>query len=80
MSYRLELAATAKADIRETTRWLQNQKSRAVADRWLAGLQRTMNSLTTHPRRCPRRRVVGIGWYEGGEPSPRIHESHDFVP
>jgi plasmid stabilization system protein ParE len=53
MTYHLELAASAKADIRSTTRWLRDQAAQAVADRWLAGLHKTMNTLRTRPLRCP---------------------------
>ena len=53
MKYRVELTAVAKADIREATRWLRDQASQAVADKWLAGLYRTINTLATRPLRCP---------------------------
>ena len=53
MTYHLELAASARADIRSTTRWLRDQASQAVADRWLAGPHETMNTLRTRPSRCP---------------------------
>lgn len=44
MNYRVELAATAKADIRDATRWLRDQASQAIADRWLAGLYKAMRA------------------------------------
>ncbi len=53
MKYRVELAATAKADIRESARWLIDQASQAVADKWLAGLDKAMATLETRPQRCP---------------------------
>ncbi|SIO45558.1 Plasmid stabilization system protein ParE [Singulisphaera sp. GP187] len=53
MNYRIELAATAKADIRETTRWLRDEASQAVADRWLAGLDKAMATLASCPLLCP---------------------------
>lgn len=53
MKYRVELAATAKADIRESARWLIDQASQAVAARWLAGLYKAMATLEKQPRRCP---------------------------
>ena len=40
MKYRIELAATAKADIRGQVQWLREQVSPA-ADEWLAGLYKT---------------------------------------
>lgn len=53
MTYRIELAETAKADIREQARWLRAQVSPAAADRWLAGLSRAIQTLRTRPKRCP---------------------------
>jgi plasmid stabilization system protein ParE len=53
MRFRIELAETAKADIQDATRWLRNQASQAVADRWLSGLDKAMNSLAVRPLRCP---------------------------
>lgn len=53
MKYRVELAATAKADVREAARCLRNEASRAVADRWLAGLYKAITTLESRPRRCP---------------------------
>jgi plasmid stabilization system protein ParE len=53
MKYRVELAAAAKADIREAARWVRDRASPATADKWLAGLLKTINSLETRPLRCP---------------------------
>ena len=53
MRYRIELAATAKADIREQARWLRDRASPARAERWLAGLYRAIGTLETRPLRCP---------------------------
>ena len=53
MRYRIELADTAKADIRDATRWLRDRASQAVADRWLAGLRKTLGELRTRPSRHP---------------------------
>jgi plasmid stabilization system protein ParE len=53
MKYRIELAATAKADIREAARWLRDQASDSVADKWLVGLNKAINTLQTRPQRCP---------------------------
>ena len=41
MKYRIEPAATAKADIRGQAQWLREQVSPAAADEWLAGLYKT---------------------------------------
>ena len=53
MKYRIELAATAKTDIRAQAQWLREQASPAAADKWLAGLYRTIDTLQTRPLRCP---------------------------
>ena len=37
MKYRIELAATAKADIRSQAHWLFDEISPVVADKWLDG-------------------------------------------
>jgi plasmid stabilization system protein ParE len=53
MKYRVELAATAKADIRQTTPWLCDQVSSAAADKWLSGLLKGIQTLENQPLRCP---------------------------
>ncbi len=53
MTYRIELAATAKADIRSQAQWLREAVSPAAADKWLTGLHKAINSLQTRPLRCP---------------------------
>lgn len=53
MKYQIELAATAKADIREAAEWLRDQASPSVADRWLFGLYKAMDTLQIQPQRCP---------------------------
>jgi hypothetical protein len=56
MRYRVEIAASAKADIREAARWLTEQASPAVATRWLAGIYKAMSTLEKQPgRQIPRR-------------------------
>ena len=52
MKYRIELAATAKADIHQQARWLHDQASPNAADRWLAGLYKAIDTLATRPQRC----------------------------
>ena len=52
MKYWVELAETAKADIREAACWLSEQASHAVADKWLAGLYKAMATLEKQPLRC----------------------------
>ena len=53
MTYRIELADTAKADLQEATRWIRDEVSPAAADRWLAGLLKAANTLQKQPLRCP---------------------------
>jgi plasmid stabilization system protein ParE len=53
MKYRIELAATAKVDIRAQGQWLCNEVSPAAADKWLNGLYKTIDTLQTRPSRCP---------------------------
>lgn len=53
MTYRLEFAESARADIRGATRWLRDNASPTIADRWLAGLQKAIASLEKQPLRCP---------------------------
>ena len=53
MNYRIELAATAKADIHSQSRWILEQISPAAADKWLDGLYKTIDTLRTRPLRCP---------------------------
>ncbi len=53
MKYRTELATTAKVDIHGQARWLRDVVSPAVADKWLTGLYKTIDTLQTRPSRCP---------------------------
>lgn len=53
MRYRVEIAASAKADIRERALWLAERASPNAAAHWLAGLHKVMSTLEKQPRRCP---------------------------
>jgi plasmid stabilization system protein ParE len=53
MIYRIELADTAKADLREATRWIRDEVTPDSADRWLTGLLKAANTLQKQPLRCP---------------------------
>jgi plasmid stabilization system protein ParE len=53
MKYRIELAATAKADIHGQVRWLRENISPAAATKWLDGLYKAIDTLQTRPLRCP---------------------------
>ena len=44
-TYQVELAASAKADVREATRWISHEASPAAADRWLAKLYKVIRTL-----------------------------------
>ena len=53
MKYRIELAATAKADIHGQARWLRENISPTAAANWLEGLYKAIDTLQTRPLRCP---------------------------
>lgn len=53
MKYQVTLTNTAKADLRVAARWLSEQASPSMADKWLVGLYKAMNTLEKPPRRCP---------------------------
>jgi len=53
MTYRVELAASAKADIRGQARWLCDNITPAAAEKWLDGLYKAIDTLQTRPLRCP---------------------------
>jgi plasmid stabilization system protein ParE len=53
MKCRIELAATAKANIRGQAQWLREQVAPLAADKWLAGLYKAIDALQTRPLRCP---------------------------
>ncbi len=53
MIFRIELAATAKADIHGQAQWLRENVSPAAATKWLDGLYKAIDTLQTRPMRCP---------------------------
>jgi plasmid stabilization system protein ParE len=53
MKYKIELAATARADVYAQARWLREQVAAAAADRWLTGIYKAIATLETRPGRCP---------------------------
>jgi plasmid stabilization system protein ParE len=53
MKYRIELAATANADIRRQAQWLREQASPTKTEKWLAGLYKAIDKLQIRPERCP---------------------------
>lgn len=52
-TYQVELAASAKADLREAMRWISRDASPAAAGRWLAKLHKVIRTLERQPLRCP---------------------------
>ena len=52
MTYRIELAATAKADIRSQALWLRENVSPAAAERWVSGLYKRIDTLQSRPQQC----------------------------
>jgi len=53
MRYRVELAATAMADIRGQAQWLRENISAPAATKWLDGLYKAIDTLQIRPLRCP---------------------------
>ena len=53
MTYQIRLADSAKADLREVTRWIRDEVSPAAADKWLNGLIEAAQTLKRQPLRCP---------------------------
>jgi plasmid stabilization system protein ParE len=53
MKYQIELAATAKADIRRQAHWLLEQVAPAAAEKWLDGLYKAIDTLQTRPLHRP---------------------------
>jgi len=51
MKFRIELAATAKADIRGQAQWPRENVSPAAATKWLEGLYKAIDTLQTRPMR-----------------------------
>lgn len=52
MTYRVEIARSAEADIREAYQWVQ-ERSPSAADRWRSRLQKKIQTLASQPSRCP---------------------------
>lgn len=52
MNYHVELTAQAKAEADEAYQWLF-ERSPTHAARWYNGLLEIVDSLKTHPQRCP---------------------------
>jgi plasmid stabilization system protein ParE len=52
MKYRIVFQPRAETELVEAYRWMSAQ-SPARAARWLDGIQRAIDSLETHPTRCP---------------------------
>jgi plasmid stabilization system protein ParE len=53
MKFRIELAVSAKADIRGQAQWLRENISPAAATKWVDGLYEVIDTLQTRPMRFP---------------------------
>lgn len=53
MTYRIAIEAAAEREIRAVVRWKTRNASPAVAARWYNGLLKKVDTLRTHPTRCP---------------------------
>lgn len=53
MTYRVIIEPTAERGIRESVQWITAQASPAVAAAWFNGLIRKVDTLRSHPGRCP---------------------------
>jgi plasmid stabilization system protein ParE len=52
MPYRVEITRAARAEAREAYLWMHEHSPEAAA-RWYNGLEEAIDTLRTHPRRCP---------------------------
>jgi plasmid stabilization system protein ParE len=53
MNYGIIIEPTARQGIREAVRWKTENTSRTLAGRWYNGLLKKVDTLKTHPGRCP---------------------------
>ncbi len=53
MTYRVIFSVLARADARRNARWFNDQRSRAAADRWYAGLVKSLKTLERFPESHP---------------------------
>jgi plasmid stabilization system protein ParE len=53
MNCRVEITQTAKAEARQAYLWIQ-EHSLEAAIHWYNGLESAIDTLRTHPRRCPQ--------------------------
>ncbi len=53
MTYRIIIEPTARQGIREAVRWKTANVSPTLAARWYNRLLRKIDTLKTHPTRCP---------------------------
>ena len=60
MRYKVELADSAKADLRDAVRWIRDKVSPAAADQWLDGLLTAAGTLEEQPFRCPLAAESGL--------------------
>lgn len=53
MTYRVIIEPTAERGIREAVRWITDHQSPAAAAKWYNALEKKVQTLKTHPGRCP---------------------------
>lgn len=53
MTYRVIIEPTAERGIREAVRWKTQRVSPTLAARWYNGLRKKIDTLKSHPARCP---------------------------
>jgi plasmid stabilization system protein ParE len=53
MTYRVIIEPSAEWGIRDVVRWIREHQSPAAAAKWYNALEKKVETLKTHPRRCP---------------------------
>ena len=53
MTYRVIVEPTAEREIRAAVRWKTENASPTLAAKWFHGLLKKIDTLRTHPTRCP---------------------------
>jgi plasmid stabilization system protein ParE len=54
MTYRVIITGRAEREMQDAARWWAANRSAEQASRWLAGLEKELQTLTDAPVRCPR--------------------------
>ncbi|MGL5095330.1 MAG: type II toxin-antitoxin system RelE/ParE family toxin [Planctomycetia bacterium] len=53
MNHRVHITDKALADAESVVVWFQEQKAAAAGRRWFSALWKTVDTLESHPERCP---------------------------